>query len=90
MEETSTEPAKIPDRWYWMKGSDGNASVTTTFVTVAFWVTTLSYVASMFESAFGVSFRAFDPAACAAYFTPLAALYFGRRFTEAKYKSDNV
>lgn len=86
--KTQSDPVEVPDTWYWIRGSDGKGSVTTTFVTVAFWVTTLAYVASMFESAWGIQFRAFDVGACAAYFIPLLTLYFGRRWTEANAPKD--
>lgn len=74
----------VKDSWLWFKGSDGNASVSTTLLTVAFVVTTLAYIASVFEAIGPVKFRTFDVAACSSYFLPLACLYFGRRTTEAK------
>lgn len=80
------DPIVLNDSWYWMKGSDGNASVSTTFVTIAFWITTLAYAASMIEKIGPVSFRQFDVGACSVYVIPLLTLYFGRRFTEAKFQ----
>lgn len=77
---------KIQDSWMWIKGSDGNASVTTTFAFVAFWVTTIIYVLSVFEKIGPVTFRAFDPAACAAYLIPILGAYWGRRHTESQEK----
>ncbi len=64
--------------------------MTVTFTTVAFWVTTLAYVFSMFEKIGPLTIRPFDVAACSAYFLPVLTLYFGRKFTEAKFspKSD--
>lgn len=75
---------KVKPSWFWIKNSKGEASATITFTTIAFFVTTLAYVASIFESIGPVSFRSFDAAACSAYFIPLLTLYFGRRWTEAK------
>ncbi len=86
--QENEDPTTVPDTWYWMRGSDGKGSVTTTFATVAFWVTTLAFVASIFESVGPVQFRAFDVGACAAYLVPILSLYFGRRWTEANSKKD--
>ena len=94
-EETSKKDAlvppvdkeKVPDTWFWLRGSDGNASVTTTFVLIAFWVVTLVYIASVFQSIGPVEMRAFDVGAASVYWIPLLSLYFGRRFTDAKYGS---
>ena len=78
----SLDPVTIKDSWIWVKGSDGNASVTTTFVVIAFFVTTAAYVLSIAEKIGPVSIRSFDVGACAAYLTPTMALYFGRRWSE--------
>jgi len=80
----SVDPVKIPDSWFWIKGSNGNASVTTTFVTIAFVVTTFAYIASIFVKIGPVTFRSFDVAAASTYLLPLLTLYFGRRWTESK------
>jgi len=87
-EETAVVPAdevKVPDTWFWIRDSKGYGSVTVTFVTIAFWVTTLAYVASIFSKIGPVEIRPFDVAACSAYFIPILTLYFGRKFTEAKW-----
>lgn len=82
-------PTDIPKKsWLWIKDTAGYPSVTVTFLTVAFWVTTLSYVLSLIDHIGGVQFRAFDVAACSAYFIPLATLYFSRRFTDVKFGVD--
>lgn len=79
----------VPDKpkasWIWLKDSAGFPSVTVTMLTVSFWVTTILYCLSQFQSIGPVQFRAFDVGACGAYFGSILALYFGRRFTEAKY-----
>lgn len=83
-----SEPEKVPDSWLWIRDTKGYGSVTVTFVTIAFIVTTLSFVLSMFEKIGPVTFRQFDVAACSAYFIPLLATYMGRKFTEAKFKTN--
>lgn len=80
-------PGQVPDSWLWIRDTRGYGSVTVTFLTIAFAVVTLSYLLSMINSIGDITFRPFDVAACSTYFTPLLALYFGRKFTEAKYKS---
>lgn len=88
-EESKEEPTiesieKVKPSWFWIKNSKGEASVSATFLTIAFLVTTASYVLSMFESIGPVVPKPFDVGACSAYFIPLLTLYFGRRWTEAK------
>lgn len=73
---------KVP--WLWIKNDAGRKSVTVTLVTVAFLVTTLAYILSIVGSVGSVVFRPFDVAACASYMTPLLALYFGRKHSDAK------
>ena len=70
----------------WLKNKNGEPSASLTFVTIAFWVTTLSYIISIFESLGPVSIRAFDPAACASFLAPICALYFGRKYTDTVQK----
>jgi hypothetical protein len=88
-EEQAKDPVidaveKIKPSWFWIKNSKGEASVSVTFLTIAFLATTASYVASMFQSVGPFIPRQFDAGACSAYFIPLLTLYFGRRWTEAK------
>lgn len=75
---------EVKPAWYWIKDSKGYGSVTVTFTTVAFWVTTVAYILSMVEKIGPVAIRPFDVAACSAYFIPILTLYFGRKWTEAK------
>jgi hypothetical protein len=81
---------KVP--WFWIKDDKGSSSVTVTFTAIAFLVTTLAYMVSIVEKlhVFGqeVAFRTFDVAACSAYFVPILTLYFGRKFTKAKFGQD--
>lgn len=70
--------------WIWIKDSSGYPSVTVTFATVSFWVTTLLVILSSIESIGSVKFRPFDVGAAGAYFVPILTLYFGRKWTDAK------
>lgn len=79
---------KVNDSWFWIKDTKGYGSVTVTFVTVAFWVTTVAYMLSMAESVGPISIRPFDVAACSSYFIPILTLYFGRKWTDAKFKPE--
>lgn len=85
--EVPVEPEKVNDSWLWIRGSNGYASVTTTLVFVSFWVTTISFLLSMFEQIGPLPIRPFDVAACSAYLGMILATYVGRRWTEAKYES---
>jgi hypothetical protein len=79
---------RVTDSWLWIRDTKGYGSVTVTFVTIAFFVTTLAYVLSIVEAVGPVAIRPFDVAACSAYFIPVLTLYFGRKFTEAKHPSN--
>lgn len=81
--ENNKSVNEIP--WWWMKNDKGNKSVSVTLATVSFAVTTLVYLASVFEKIGPVTFRTFDVGACMAYFLPSLSLYFGRRLTDIKY-----
>lgn len=63
------------------KQSDGTPSASFTMMAVAFGVITLWLLASVVEEIAGIPIREFNGAEAMAYFTPLAALYFGRRWT---------
>ena len=80
---------EVKDSWLWIKDSKGYGSVTVTFVTVAFFVTTLAYILSIVEHIGSLAIRPFDVGACSAYFIPILTLYFGRKWTEAKHGSDS-
>lgn len=82
--------AHVKDSWLWIKDSKGFGSVTVTFTAVAFWVTTMAYVFSMFEKIGPLVIRQFDVAACSAYFIPVLCLYFGRKATEAKFNTTDT
>ena len=74
--------------WFWIKNSSGQASLSVTFLTVSFFVTTAAYVVSMFEEIGPLKLRQFDVGATSTYFIPLLTLYFGRRWTDAKFSGD--
>ena len=82
------DPARVKDSWLWIKDAKGFGSVTVTFTTIAFFVTTLAYLASIFLKVGKVEFRQFDVAACSAYFIPILTLYFSRKYTEAKFNTN--
>lgn len=88
MADNEEDVTRVKDSWLWIKDSKGYGSVTVTFVTVAFFVTTLAYVLSIFESIAGLSIRPFDVSACSSYFIPVLTLYFGRKYTEAKFQKE--
>lgn len=80
--------SEVKPTWYWVKDSKGFGSVTVTFVTIAFFATTAAYILSMIEKIGPVAIRPFDVGACSAYFIPILTLYFGRKYTEAKFNTD--
>jgi hypothetical protein len=86
-EKTSAELEKVPDQWFWIRDTRGYGSVTVTFVTVAFWVTTLAYILAIFSKIGPLEIRQFDAAATSVYFVPILTLYFGRKYTEARFDS---
>lgn len=72
----------------WFKNTHGEESASLTFAIVAFLITSLSYLLSIFPKIGNFETRPFDPGACAAYLTPILTLYFSRRFTEVKYSNN--
>lgn len=78
---------QVPDSWLWIRDTKGNGSVTVTFATIAFFVTTLAYVLSIVSKIGPLEIRPFDVAACSAYFIPVLSLYFGRKFTDAHFQT---
>ena len=75
--------SKVP--WWWMRNDKGTQSVSVTFASISFLVTTVIYLGSAFEKIGSVTLRPFDVSAAMAYFIPALSLYFGRRLTDAKY-----
>ena len=68
----------------WLKNTAGQPSMSATFAAVAFAVTTLAYVVSVFQKVGPFTFKSFDSTACGAYLIPILGLYFSRRYTDAK------
>jgi len=86
----TSDPVEVKASWFWIKDTNGNGSVSTTLVTVAFLVTSIAYVLSIVDHIGSVSFRPFDAGAAATYFTPLAGLYFGRHWIDSNAKNQIV
>lgn len=86
----STKNNKNESPWFWIRGSNGEKSVTLTFASAAFLITSGAYLSSIFQSIGPVTFKQFDVAACSSYFGTIMALYFGRRWTEAKYQTGST
>lgn len=82
-----SDPVEVKPSWFWIKDTNGNASVSTTLVTVAFVVTSIAYVLSIVDRIGPVSFRPFDAAAAGAYFIPILTLYFGRHWVDSNAKN---
>lgn len=86
---TGPDPTEVKPTWYWIKDAKGYGSVTVTMMFVAFWVTTLAYILSIVDKIGPVSIRPFDISATSTYFIPILTLYFGRKFTDAKFGTGN-
>jgi len=84
--ETSLDQTEKPKAsWIWMKDSSGYPSVSVTMLTVSFWVTTILFIMSSVQQIGPLTMRPFDVGASGAYFGAILALYFGRRYTDAKF-----
>jgi len=84
-----SEPVAAPDKKadvsrFWINDTNGNPSMSATFATISFFVTTGIYVLSMFEKIGPVTIRSFDAGAASSYLIPSLGLYFGRRWTDSK------
>lgn len=84
-----SEPVAAPDKKanvsrFWINDTNGNPSMSATFATISFFVTTGIYVLSMFEKIGPVTIRSFDASAASSYLIPSLGLYFGRRWTDSK------
>lgn len=64
--------------------SDGKKSASFTMMIIAFAIVSLWLLVSIVEEAFGIQIREFSGAEAMSYFTPIATLYFSRRWTELK------
>lgn len=90
-EEVDSLPTtKTVTSWVWIKDTNGRPSMSATFASVAFFVTTLSFIFSMFESIGPFTFRPFDVGACGAYLVPILTLYFSRRWSADRIDFDKL
>lgn len=64
------------------KQSDGRPSASFTMMIIAFTVVTVWLFVSIVEQAWGFHIREFSGAEAMSYFTPIATLYFSRRWTD--------
>jgi hypothetical protein len=64
--------------------SDGKKSASFTMMIISFTVVTLWLFVSIVEEAFGIQIRKFSGAEAMSYFTPIATLYFSRRWADSK------
>lgn len=76
--------------WYWLRDSAGHPSVSITMVAISFWLTTLVYVASIFEKIGPFVIREFSVGAATSYFGVCLTCYVSRRWTDAKYGNPNI
>lgn len=83
--EKEEKPQQLAIPKWWMTNDKGKRSVSVTFATVSFVITTMVYLAAAFEKIGPLTMRPFDVGACMAYFLPALSLYFGRRLTDTKY-----
>lgn len=74
----------------WIIGNDGKPSMSATFAAIAFFTTTIIYIASIFEKIGSINIRPFDSVAASAYLIPSLGLYFGRRWTDANSNSSSA
>lgn len=74
----------------WIIGNDGRPSMSATFASIAFFTTTIIYIASIFEKIGPITIRPFDSVAASAYLIPSLGLYFGRRWTDSNSSSSSV
>lgn len=65
-----------------LEQSDGKKSASFTMMVIAFSVITLWLFVSIVEEAFGLKIREFSGSEAMSYFTPICALYFGRRWAD--------
>ena len=72
-----------------LKQSDGRPSASFTMMIIAFAVVTLWLLVSIVEEAFGLQIREFSGAEAMSYFTPIATLYFSRRWTDRNTSSSS-
>lgn len=85
--ESDPKPDVPRASWIWIKDTSGYPSVTVTFLTIAFWLTSVWFVLSMFSKVGPIVIRPFDPMAAGAYLGPIIAMYYGRKNSDLKYNN---
>lgn len=85
--EKDTSAVAPKATWFWIKNSNGDASASLTFATIAFLVTSVVFIGASLENVGPVSFKSFDTAGATIYYLTALGLYFGRRLTEAKFSN---
>lgn len=75
-------------QFYLLKDSDGKKSVSYTMLVITFVVCTVWLSLSMFQKVFHLDVREFDASGASMWFAPIAGLYFGRRWTQARLASE--
>lgn len=68
-------------RRFLLTDTNGKASASFTFLAVTFTICSLWLALNVFEDIGGWNVREFDATGAAAWITPFAVLYFGRRYT---------
>ena len=76
--------------WYLLTDSSGKKSVSYTMMLVTFLVCTVWLMLSVFESIAGMHVREFSAEAATFWFSPTAALYFGRKRWPGTKKASKV
>lgn len=71
-------------QWYLLKDSDGKKSVSYTMLVITFTVLTVWLSLSMFQKVFHLDVREFDASGASIWFSPIAALYFSRKWHQAQ------
>ncbi len=79
---------KLPNLW--IKNKSGEQSSTLTFVTVAFSITMIHMVLSIFVNPFGIQITPFNASESMIILSPLLATYWGRRHTESSEKKEEI
>jgi hypothetical protein len=77
-------------QWYLLKDSDGKKSVSYTMVVITFTVLTMWLTLSMFTKVVHVDIREFDASGASLWFTPIATLYFSRKWHQAQVDANKL
>lgn len=75
---------------HWIKNSKNEPSASLTFAVIAFTITMIHMTLSIIVNPFGLAITPFNASEAMVVLTPIMALYFGRRFTDAKEKESEL